>query len=341
MTRKMKAVIVTTAGGPEVLKYTEVDMPSIQHATDILIRVIAAGMNPGDCQNRASGAPSYAAGDGQSTFSILGMDGVGIVEQTGQAITHLRPGDEVWYYDGGYSDKPGSYAEFKVVSGHYVTLKPKSINFTEAAAFPTVCLTSWEAVVERARVREGNFVLVHGGAGGLGHISIQLAHARGARVATTVSSLEKGKLARELGAELLIDYKRDNVKQAVARWTGKDGADIILDYVGRENFSGSMDLVAPYGTLVNTVVAPWPEGNNMLAEYKNLNIKFINIGLPQVSANHEYRLRQTRVLRHIAELVDAGTLQVHLHRVYQLRDVKEAHRALEAGEVIGRIVITI
>lgn len=341
MSQTMKAIIVTEAGGSDVLTCTEVDLPRMVKDSDVLVRVVAAGVNPGDCQNRQSGVPPYAAGDGKQGFSILGMDGVGVVEAVGSGISHVRPGDEVWYVDGGYADKHGSYAQFKVINGHYLAPKPKSLDFATAAALPVVALTAWEAVVGQGDVQAGDFVLVHGGGGGIGHISIQLALLRGARVATTVSGAAKERLARAMGAELLINYKKDDVKAALSAWTGKDGADVVLDYIGRDNFAGSIDLVAPYGRLVNTVVADWPVGNNMLAEYKNLSIKFVNIGLPQVSAHHAFRLRQTKVLADTSALVDAGKLQVHLDRVFPLEQVGEAHRLLEAGAIVGRVVVTI
>lgn len=339
MLPKMKAVIMTKPGDPEVLTYAEVDMPRIEHPTDVLVKVKAAGVSPGDCQNRKFGTPSYAAGKGKQGFSILGMDGVGVAEAVGTDITHIKPGDEVWYYDGGYADKQGSYAQYKVVNGHYLSPKPKSLDYVTAAALPVVALTAWEAVVDRANVQPSDFVLVHGGAGGLGHISIQLVLNRGGRVATTVSGTAKEKLVRALGAEVLIDYKKEDVKQALINWTGKNGADVVLDYVGHENFASSIDLVAPYGTLVNTVVSDWPNGNNLVAEYKNLSIKFVNIGLPQVTGHHEFRLRQTQVLKEISRLVDVGQLQVHLDQVFPLQQVAKAQRSLEAGEIIGRVVI--
>jgi NADPH:quinone reductase len=208
-----------------------------------------------------------------------------------------------------------------------------------AAALPVVALTAWEAVVERAAIRDGQSVLIHGAAGGVGHISVQLAASRGARVAATVSGPAKAELARAYGAELCIDYGNDDVAAGLNAWTGKDGADVVLDYVGGKNFAMSFGLVAPYGTLVNAVVSDWPRGDNEFAEYNNLSIKFVNIGWPQVTFNHEGRLRQTRILQDVAALVDEGRLKVHLHHSYRLEELREAHRALEAGEVIGRIVV--
>lgn len=335
----MMAVIATGCGGPEVLQFREIPKPRIKHPFDVLVRVRAAGVNPGDCQNRQYGAPTYALGSASPDFSVLGMDGSGVVEEVGEEVRDWAAGDEVWYYDGGYADKYGSYAEYKIVNGHYLAPKPKSIGFAMAAAIPVVALTAWEAVVERADVQAGDFVLVHGGAGGVGHISVQLAANRGARVAATISGPAKAALARSFGAELTIDYRRESVSEAIRAWRGESGADVVLDFIGRDTFARSFELVAPYGTLVNAVVADWPQGNNLLAEYNNLSIKFVNIGWPQVTADHAGRMRQTRILREVSALVDRGKLQVHLDRTYPLEDVGEAHRALEAGEVIGRVVV--
>lgn len=335
----MMAVIAAGCGGPEVLQFREIPRPRIEHPFEVLVRVRAAGVNSGDCQNRQHGAPAYALGEAPPEFSVLGMDGAGIVEAIGEGIRDWAPGDEVWYYDGGYADKHGSYAQYKIVNGQYLAPKPRSIGFAMAAAMPVVALTAWEAVVERADVKKGDFVLVHGGAGGVGHISVQLAANRGARVAVTVSGPAKAALARSLGAELTIDYKRESVGAAVKAWSGKGGADVVLDLVGRETFAESFELVAPYGTLVNAVVADWPRGNNLHAEYNNLSIKFVNIGWPQVTSDHAGRLRQTRILREVQALVDRGKLRVHLDRTYALEDVREAHRALEAGQVMGRVVV--
>lgn len=339
MSTTMKAVVAKVAGPPEVMVYADVEKPRIQRITDALVRVVAAGVNPGDCQIRRAGPPPYAAGEMQVPYSILGMDGVGVVEAVGSDVTNVRPGDEVWYYDGGYANHQGSYAQFKVLDARYLAPKPVSLDFLSAAALPVVGLTALEAVFDRANVQAGSFVLVHGGAGGIGHIGIQLAKLRGARVATTISDDRKRWLAHSLGAELLIDYRLGDVKRQIEDWSGKEGADVVFDFVGGPNFANSIDLVAPYGALVNTVVSDWPAGNNLIAEYKNLSIQFVNIGLPQVSGHHEFRLRQTSALAQLSRLVDAGKLRVHLDRVYQLKDVAQAHRALEAGEIVGRVVV--
>jgi NADPH:quinone reductase-like Zn-dependent oxidoreductase len=183
---------------------------------------------------------------------------------------------------------------------------------------------------------------VHGGAGGLGHIAIQYLAEIGARTATTVSNEVKAEFALGMGAEMAIRYRSEDVNEKLRSWSGKDGADVVFDFVGHENFARSFEHVAPYGRLVNTVVSDWPSGGNALAEWKNLDVSFVNIGFPQIIArDHGNRLRQVKVLNAIADMVDAGKLRAHIDRVVSFKGVGDAHRALEAGETIGRVVLKI
>ncbi len=340
MSDKMRALVVTEPGGPEVLKLREVDRPRMRDQNDVVVRVMAAGINPADWQNRKSRAVYDSSGVDAQT-SILGIDGVGVVVEAGNAVTNVKIGDEVWYIDGGYTGNPGSYAEYKVVRGSYVTAKPSSLDFVQAAALPVVGLTAWEAVFEKGRVERGDHVLVHGGAGGLGHIAIQYLTSLGARIATTISNDAKAKLVTELGAELAINYREQNVEQAIEAWRGAPGAEIVFDFVGHGNFAESFKHVAGYGRIVNTVVSEWPEGGNGVAEWKNLDVSFVNIGLAQIGRDHAHRLRHTNILRQIAELVDRGGLRAHMDRVVEFDGVGEAQRALEAGETLGRLVLSI
>ncbi len=154
------------------------------------------------------------------------IDGTGVVEAVGAGITHLKPGDKVWYVDGGYAGNFGSYADYKVLNGHYAALMPTSLGFVDAAALPTVALTAWEAVFDKASVRPGDFVLVHGGAGGLGHIAIQYLRTLGARIAATVSSEAKAEfspLARGRTRHQLSHCR--TCSPPCRRWTGKEGAE--------------------------------------------------------------------------------------------------------------------
>lgn len=340
MSKTMRALVMDAPGGPEVLQVREISKPRIETPHDVLVKVVAAGVNPADWQNRKSGQrPDPGAETGAPT--ILGIDGVGVIEDIGDAVQGIKVGDEVWYIDGGYPGNPGSYAEYKLVDGAYVSRKPKSMDFVQAAALPVVGLTAWEAVFDKGKVKAGDHVLVHGGAGGLGHIAIQYLSSTGARVATTVSNEVKADFALALGAEVAILYRSQDVKTELRTWSGQDGADVVFDFVGHDNFARSFEHVTPYGRLVNTVVSDWPSGGNELAEWRNLDVSFVNIGLPQIARDHGHRLRQVKVLDAIAEMVDRGQLRAHIDRVVSLDGVGEAHRALEAGETLGRVVLKI
>lgn len=337
---RMQAVVMTGHGGPEVLKLVEVEAPSVRNPHDVLVRVLACGVSPADVQARRRPFESYVR-EQNSGGLILGLEGAGVVEEVGGAVTRFSPGHEVYYVDGGFGLHQGSYAQYKVVDERYLARKPPSLDFPSAGAAPVVLITAWEALFERAQVKAGDFVLIHAGAGGVGHIGIQLAVLRGARVAATVSTDKKAALAGSLGAERIIRYRDEDVLSALREWTGKDGADVVFDTVGGPNFAASFELVAPYGTLVNIVVSDWPRGTNVTAEFKNIRVAFENMGLPQVADDHAARLRQRRLLEDAAEFFDAGKLRVELDRVYPLAEAGEAHRALEDGEIIGRAALGI
>ena len=248
----MRAVLMTATGGPDVLELAEVPDPEITAEHDVLVRLRAAGVNPIDTKLRAHGLISG------SLPAVLGWDGAGVVEATGGAVTRVRPGDEVYFCDGGFGPVPGTYQELKLVDERYLARKPRGLSFTEAAAAPLVTIAAWEAVRDRARVEPGQHVLVQGGAGGVGHLSVQLARLAGARVATTVRPGPKQDLAQSLGAELCIDYTREDVGQRVRAWAGADGADVVHDTVGGQTFTDCFALVRPYGDLVSNVETGWP-----------------------------------------------------------------------------------
>ena len=235
----MRAVLMTAVGGPEVLELRELPEPELAGEHDVRVRLRAAGINPVDYKLRSYG--TFA----RSLPVILGCDGAGVVEATGPAVTRVRPGDEVYFCDGGFGPVPGTYQEVKVVDERYLARKPERLSFAEAAAAPLVTITAWEALRERARVGEGQFVLVQGGAGGVGHMSVQIARLAGARVATTVSPGAKTELAASLGAELCIDYRHEDIAARLRGWTGMDGADVVHDTVGGPTFTASFAADAP------------------------------------------------------------------------------------------------
>jgi NADPH:quinone reductase len=214
--------------------------------------------------------------------AVLGWDGAGLVESVGSAVTRVRRGDAVYFCDGGFGPTPGSYQELKVIDEAFLARMPKRLSFVEAAAAPLVTITAWEALRERARVGSDQFVLVQAGAGGVGHMAVQIARLAGARVATTVTSGAKTEHASSLGAELCIDYRRENVGEKLRAWTKMDGADVVHDTVGDKTFTACFSLVRPYGDLVSNVESPWKDEAIAAIPQRNLRVSFTWMPAPSV-----------------------------------------------------------
>jgi NADPH2:quinone reductase len=330
----MRAVLMTAVGGPEVLEVAEVPEPEVVDAHSVRVRLRAAGINPVDYKLRSGGTI------GGFLPAVLGWDGAGVVDQVGSEVTRFRPGDEVYFCDGGFGPTPGTYQEAKVLDEAFVARKPSRLSFVEAAAAPLVTITAWEAVVERARVGLGQRVLVQAGAGGVGHMSVQIARIAGARVATTVSGEEKSALAASLGAELLIDYRREDVAERLRAWTGTDGADVVHDTVGGKTFTACFSLVRPYGDLVSNVESPWEQEAIEEMHNRNLRVSFTWMPAPSVFGWRDQRERQRAILERAGEYFDSGRLRIQVGATFPLDRAADAHRALEAGKVVGKAVLT-
>jgi len=330
----MRAVQMTAIGGPEVLQVAELPEPQITGERDVKVRLRAAGINPVDYKLRSQGTI------GGVLPAVLGWDGAGIVESTGAAVTRFRAGDEVYFCDGGFGPTPGTYQEVKVIDERFVVRKPERLSFTEAAAAPLVTITAWEAVRERARVDTDQHVLVQAGAGGVGHMSVQIARLAGARVATTVTPGPKTELASSLGAELCIDYTRADVGEKVRAWTRTDGADVVHDTVGGKTFTACFTLVRPYGDLVSNVESAWEDAAIEAMHDRNLRVSFTWMPAPSVFGWEPQRERQRRILEQAAAHFDAGELRVQVGATFPLERAADAHRALETGQVIGKVVLS-
>ena len=217
---------------------------------------------------------------------------------------------------------------------------PASLSFEQAAALPVVAITAWEALVDRARLSKDDHLLVQGGAGGLGHIAIQIGKLLGAQVAATVSTQAKADLVRSLGADRAILYRDEGVASAVLGWTGTDGADVIFDTVGDAVLSQSIDLLGTHGRFVTAAYpTSWPTTDIFAAALKNITLSFEAIG--HAFRGHGFRIEQTRILETVARHVDNGDLSVIVDRCYPLAEAAEAQHALEAGEIMGRVVLKI
>lgn len=330
----MKAVLMTTVGGPDVLDLHEVNKPEIKKDTEILVRLRAAGVNPVDTKLRARG--TYYP---DRLPCILGCDGAGVVEAVGRSVTRFKTGDAVYFCNGGIGAHPGTYAEYATVDERFAAPKPESLDFVHAAAAPLVVITAWESLFARANVEPGEQILIHAGAGGVGHVALQIARAHGARVATTVSTPEKANFAQDLGAERTILYKKENFVAATLEWTHGHGVDMALDTIGGDVFVNTISAVKLYGDLV-TLLEPPSQCEWKTARIRNLRIGFELMLTPMYRQLIAAQQRQAEILTRCADLFDAGKLSVHVHSTYALREAALAHRALMQDPIKGKLVLT-
>ena len=250
-------------------------------------------------------------------------------------------GDEVYFCHGGLGGPRGNYAEFAVVEQHCVARKPTSLSFTEAAAAPLVLITAWESLYDRAKVLAGQTVLVHAGAGGVGHVAVQLAKLQGAMVCTTVGSSEKAQFVRKLGVDLPILYKQTDFAEAVLDWTDGEGVDVAFDTVGGETFFQTVPAVKVYGDLV-TILEPNAElGNLKTARSRNLRISLELMLTPMLQNLVEEQERQGKILQQCTRLIDNNQLKIHLGETFPLAEAAAAHERLGLGSMMGKIALSI
>lgn len=329
----MKAVLMTAAGGPEVLQVQEVPTPQIQSDTELLIRLKAAGVNPVDTKVRQRGG-FYP----NAIPAILGCDGAGVVEAIGSAVQKFKVGDAVYFCNGGLGGPPGTYAEYALLDERFAALKPNSLNFAEAAAVPLVLITAWEALYDRGRLEAGRQILIQAGAGGVGHVAIQLAKLTGAQVCTTVSSAEKAGFVKALGADQVIDYTRSDVVKTVLDWTAGEGTDLTFDTVGGAILSQSFAATRVYGDVV-TLLAPAADTDWKTARDRNLRVSYELMLTPMIQGLVTAQQDQAKILQQGARLIDQGQLKVHVQQALPLTDAATAHRLIEAGSMTGKLVL--
>jgi len=329
----MQAILMREPGGPEVLKYETLPDPQISAPNQIRIALKAAGVNPVDAKLRNRGVMMP---DGLP--AILGCDGAGVVVETGSEAVAFREGDEVWFCHGGLGGLQGNYAEQVVLDESVCCRKPASIDFAHAAAAPLVLITAWEALFTRAHLAEGQILLVHGGAGGVGHVAIQLAKQVGARVITTVSSQEKADFVRGLGADLVINYREQDFVEEVLRYTGGEGAEVVLDTIGSEVLWQSIPATAHYGDLV-TLLDPGSKVDWQEVRLRNLRIGFTLMLTPMLRDLPQARAEQLAILCNCSEFIDSGSLKITLADSLPLAQAAEAHRRIEEGHTLGKIVL--
>jgi NADPH2:quinone reductase len=329
----MKAILMTAPGNPEVLQLQEVTDPRIQKDTQILVRLRAAGINPIDTKLRKRGT-FYP----EKMPAILGCDGAGVIEAVGAKVQRFQVGDEVYFCQGGLGAEIGNYAELVVVDERYVARKPTSLSFAEAAAVPLVVITAWEALYDRGRLAAGQRVLIHAGAGGVGHVAIQLAKLQGAKVCTTVSTPEKANFVRQLGADHVIFYQQTDFVQAALDWTEGKGVDLAFDTVGGETLSQTFSAVRMYGDVV-TILEPDAATNWKPARMRNLRFSLELMLTPLLEDIEDAQRSQAKILEQCAQLIDQGQLKIQLTHTFPLKEAAAAHQLLETGSMSGKIVL--
>ncbi|MDD1606892.1 MAG: zinc-dependent alcohol dehydrogenase family protein [Methylococcaceae bacterium] len=330
----MKSIVMTAIGEPEVLQFQDSQQPEITQPTEIKVKLIAAGVNPVDAKLRRHGVFYENA-----LPAILGCDGAGEVIEIGNAVNRFVVGDKVWFCHGGLGGEQGNYAQYNVLDERWVSLTPQSYSYVEAAASPLVLITAWGALFERGGLRAEQTVLIHAGAGGVGHVAIQLAKLKGARVITTVSSEEKSEFVKSLGADETVIYNPHGFVDAVNNLTDGKGADLVFDTVSPAVFKESIAVTAHFGRLV-TLLDP---GELSLAEarMRNLLIGFELMLTPMLRNLPEERDKHIRILNQCAVYADKGQLKPHVSAFLPLEEAARAHRMIEERHTSGKIVLSI
>lgn len=325
----MRAMTITAFGEPDVLKPADVPKPAAG-PNDLLVEVHAAALNPVDTKIRRGS-------HGPKQFPLIpGYDVSGVVVELGRDVDRdiFKVGDEV--YGSPSLARQGAHAEFVAMDWRTAAKKPRSIDHVTAAAFPLVTLTAWESLHERAQIHAGETVLVHAGAGGVGHIGVQLARNAGCRVITTASRHETIKLCKELGADVVINHREEDFAGRVMQETADKGCPVVFDTVGDPVFDKSLDCVAVNGRLVTIVYNENPRVVQALFR-KNATLHCEFMGVPTIHGINP--AKQGETLRTAAEFIDAGKLRTHIHKVIKLEELPGAHAEQQSGQVIGKIVV--
>lgn len=308
----MKAIRFHSFGGADVLKYEDAPKP-VAAAGQILVKVHAAGVNPVDWKVRSGQIPAFAA----TMPYTAGYDVSGIVDSVGEGVTDFKAGDEVFAYMA--LNRGGGYAQYVALPASEAAKKPSNIDHTHAAAVPLAALTAHQALFDTAKLQSGQTVLIQGGAGGVGHFAVQLAHAKGAKVIATASE-RNIEFVKSLGADTVIDYKAQKFEDIA-----KD-VDVVFDTVGGETGTRSIATLKPGGIIVSIT------------------------GMPDQAACKERGVRGTAILvrpsgpqlAELAAMIEKETLAPTIGATFPLKDAAKAHELSESGKTSrGKIVLLV
>ncbi len=326
----MHAMLVNAYGDDATFAPAEVETPEVKPG-HVLVRIAASSVNTVDTMIRRMGEDLPLSPD---TPAILGMDFAGTVETVGEGVDGYAIGDAVYGCAGGLADLPGALAEYIVADADLIAKKPTSLSMREAAALPLVGITAYEGL-QRAGIRAGQKVLVHGGSGGVGHVAVQLANHFGADVYSTGGGEKQLALIEQLGATP-INYKTESVEAYVARYTGGSGFDLVFDSVGGANLTNSFEAAALNGQVATTVSLC--ELDLSPAHFKGLSLHVVFMLIPML--HHHKRDEHAKILRDLARIVESGALKPVLDETcFSLDEAGQAHARLESGQAMGKVVV--
>lgn len=326
---RMRVMEIGEPGGPEVLRPAERALPAIGTG-DVLIEVAFAGVNRPDCMQRAG---HYPAPPGAS--DLPGLEVSGHVVAKGSDVTAFDIGDAVCALANG-----GGYAEYCPLPASQCLPVPSTLGLDQAAALPENHFTVWTNVFDRGRLAAGETLLVHGGASGIGTTAIQLAAARGAHVIATAGSEEKTAVCRELGADRVVNYHREDFTEAVHEWTGGAGADVILDMVGGDYIARNLQILALEGRLVQIAFL---RGSKAELDLMPLMLRRQTLtGSTLRAQSTEAKAAIARSLReHVWPLLEAGRVRPVIHATFPLEAARDAHALMESNRNIGKLLLRV
>lgn len=325
----MTVIQITTPGGPDVLTPAQRSLPE-PAAGDVLIRVAAAGVNRPDCLQRQGNYPPPAGAS-----DLPGLEVAGTIVALGPNVTDWRVGDKICALLTG-----GGYAEYCVAPAAQCLPAPAALSLTEAAALPETFFTVWTNVFERARLRPGETLLVHGGSSGIGVTAIQLARALGSPVYVTVGGAEKARICEELGADRAINYQDTDFVPVIRQLTNRRGVDVILDMVGGDYVQRNLSALAVEGRLAQIAFLRGAKVELNLAPVMMKRLTITGSTLRARPVEEKAPIAQA-LREHVWPLLEAGKIRPVIYKTFSLREAAAAHRLMESNRHIGKIVLTV
>ncbi|TDC54207.1 NAD(P)H-quinone oxidoreductase [Jiangella ureilytica] len=324
----MHAVVITEPGGPEVLVWSEVPDPVCGRG-EVVVDVVASAVNRADVLQRRG---KYDVPDGSPAWP--GLECSGTISEVGDGVTGWKVGDQVCALLSG-----GGYAERVAVPAGQLLQAPAGVDLVTAAALPEVFCTVWSNLVMTASLGKGDVLLVHGGASGIGTAAIQIGRALGARVAVTAGSAAKLERCAELGADILVNYRDDDFVEVVREATGGHGADVVLDIMGGPYLARNLDVLAMDGriTIIGTLGGRDAQVNlgSVMRKRARITGSLLRRRTPAGKA-----AVVAEVCEHVWPLIESGAVRPVVDRVLPMSQAAEAHRVLEAGEHVGKVLLT-